>query len=160
MIQYHNFNHQIVDIIMQIDNIDRSLITLLMENARRPVADLARDLGLARSTVQARLDRLETQGVIRGYSLKLGQSFRAPLQATALLSIEPRSAPSVLQVLKTMNEVDRVFTTSGRFDMQIELSAQSTEVLDQALDKIGAVRGVKSSESLIHLSTKIDRQAG
>ena len=81
------------------------------------------------------------------------------LRASALLSVESRSGAAVLQKLKSLSQVEKVHTTSGRFDLVVELSAQSTEELDKTLDDIGAARGVKSSESLIHLSTKIDRSA-
>ncbi len=142
---------------MQIDETDRALIALLAENARAPVALLARRLDLARTTVQARLDRLESSGVIRGYTLRLADSQRAPLHATALLSIEPRSAPAVLARLKSLPGVKTVHTTSGRFDLIVGLEANTTEALDDTLDRIGETRGVKGSESLIHLSTKLDR---
>ncbi len=142
---------------MQIDETDQALIALLGENARAPVATLARKLNLARTTVQARLDRLETKGAIQGYSVRLGQSARAPLRATVLVSIEPRSAPAVLSRLNSLPEVRRVHTTSGRFDLIVTLEAATTETLDETLDRIGDAKGVRSSESLIHLSTKLDR---
>lgn len=142
---------------MQTDETDAALLTLLGENARLPVATLARRLGLARTTVQARLDRLEQGGVIRGYSLRLGENARPRLRATVLVSIEPRSAPAVLNRLRSLPEVRRVHTTSGRFDLIVMLEAATTEALDKTLDRIGEAKGVRSSESLIHLSTKIDR---
>ena len=143
---------------MQIDETDHELLSLLADNARAPVATLARRLGLARTTVQARLDRLEHSGVIAGYTLRLSESLRAPLRATALVSIEPRSAPAVLSRLKSLPSVRTVHTTSGRFDLIVGLEADTTEALDDTLDRIGETRGVKSSESLIHLSTKLDRR--
>ncbi len=142
---------------MQTDETDAALLALLGENARLPVATLARRLGLARTTVQARLERLETSGVIAGYTLRLGQNMRAPLRATVLVSIEPRSAPVVLSRLKSLPQVRRVHTTSGRFDLIVTLEADTTEALDETLDRIIEAKGVKSSESLIHLSTKLDR---
>jgi len=142
---------------MQTDEKDTALLVLLGENARLPVATLARRLGLARTTVQARLERLETSGVIAGYTLRLGQSVRVPLRATVLVSIEPRSAPVVLSRLKSLPQVRRVHTTSGRFDLIVTLEANTTEALDETLDRIIEAKGVKSSESLIHLSTKLDR---
>lgn len=143
----------------QIDETDRKLIALLQDNARLPVATLARRLGLARTTVQARLDRLENSGVIAGYALRLGQAARAALRATALLSIEPRTGPAVLARLKSLPQVRRVHTTSGRFDLIVTIEAETTEALDETLDRIGEAKGVKGSESLIHLSTKLDRGA-
>jgi DNA-binding Lrp family transcriptional regulator len=142
---------------IQIDETDRALLALLAENARLPVATLARKLGLARSTAQARLDRLEQAGVIAGYALRLGEAARAPLRATALLQIEPRTGPTVLARLKSLPQVVRVHTTSGRFDLIVEVTARSTEELDETLDRIIEAKGVRSSESLIHLSTKLDR---
>jgi DNA-binding Lrp family transcriptional regulator len=79
------------------------------------------------------------------------------LRATALLTIEPRSGAAILQRLKPIDTVEKVSTTSGRFDLMIDIYANDTEELDQTLDKIGEIKGVKSSESLIHLSQKIDR---
>ncbi|MCW9043492.1 MAG: Lrp/AsnC family transcriptional regulator [Pseudopelagicola sp.] len=143
---------------MQIDDTDRALLSLLSENARMPIAMLARRLGLARTTVQARLDRLETTGAIAGYTLRLGAVARPRIRATALLSIELRSGPSVLQKLKTLPAVETVHTSSGRVDLVVEIAAESTVELDETLDRIGEARGVKSSESLIHLATKLDRR--
>ncbi len=139
------------------DETDRALLSLLGKNARTPVATLARKLGLARTTVQARLDRLETSGVIQGYTLRLNDALRAPLRATVLVNVEPRSAAAVLSRLKSLPEIRRVHTTSGRFDLIITLEAVTTEKLDETLDRIGEAKGVISSESLIHLSTKLDR---
>ena len=53
--------------------------------------------------------------------------------------------------------MERVFTTSGRFDLLLQIACPNTQVLDQVLDQIGTITGVKSSESLIHLSTRLDR---
>lgn len=141
----------------QLDKADQALLALLRDNARIPASELARHLGLARSTVQARIARLEQTGVIAGYTLRPGTGLRPPLRATALVSIEPRSGPAVLDRLRALPAVELVHTTSGRFDLMIQIAASSTEELDDTLDRIGEARGVKSSESLVHLSTKIDR---
>lgn len=141
------------------DEIDRSLISLLKQNARMPVAALAQSLGLARSTVQSRMERLERQGVIAGYTVRLGEAAeKSTIRATALLQIEPRTLPAVLARLKGVRQVASAHTTSGRFDLIVGLAAGSTEALDAALDAIGDVPGVRSSESLVHLSTRIDRE--
>lgn len=142
---------------MRYDETDQKLMALLRENARRPVADLARQLGLARTTVQARIDRLETTGIISGYTLRASAATRPPLQATVLISIEPRSGPDVLSRLRSLPGVQVVHTTSGRFDLLAQVVAQTTAELDETIDRIGEGRGVKSSESLIHLATKLDR---
>ena len=140
------------------DDLDRNILSLLGADARMSVATLARRLKVARSTIQARLERLETTGIIAGYTVKLGEAARqGRLRASVLLTIEPRSQAAILSRLKSIPEVERVFTTSGRFDLLMQIAAPNTQALDQVLDQIGALTGVKSSESLIHLSTRIDR---
>lgn len=140
------------------DDIDRSILALLGADARMSVALLARRLKVARSTIQARLERLETTGIIGGYTLKLGEAARqGRIRASILLSIEARAQAGIVTRLKSIPEVERAFTTSGRFDLLLQIAAPNTQVLDQVLDEIGTITGVQSSESLIHLSTKIDR---
>ncbi|MEP2028039.1 MAG: Lrp/AsnC family transcriptional regulator [Paracoccaceae bacterium] len=142
---------------MQLDERDHHMLQLLTENARLPVSTIALTLGLARTTVQARLERLERGGVIDGYTLRTGGQLQPRLRATALVSIEPRCAPAVLDRLRSLIGVEVVHTTSGRFDLMIQIAADTTEELDNTLDQIGDARGVRSSESLIHLATKLDR---
>ena len=143
--------------ITALDRTDRAIVALLQENARLPIATLARELGLARTTVQSRIDRLEAQGMIAGYTVRLSHKMQAPIRATVLIAIEPRTGPAVLSRLKSLPPVKTVHTTSGRFDLIALIEAMDTESLDNTLDLIGEAKGVRSSESLIHLSTKLDR---
>jgi DNA-binding Lrp family transcriptional regulator len=143
---------------MQMDDLDRTILSLLGADARMSIATLARRVKVARSTIQARLERLETSGVIVGYTIRLGEGAReGRLRASVLLTVEPRAQANILTRLKAITEVERVSTTSGRFDLLLQIAAPSTAILDQVLDQIGAMTGVRSSESLIHLSTRIDR---
>ena len=140
------------------DDLDRAILAALGADARISVATLARRLKVARSTIQARLERLESTGVIAGYTVKLGEAARQTrIRATVLLTIEPRAQAGVLSRLRSIAEVERVHTTSGRVDLLLQVAAPSTTVLDAVLDQIGEMTGVRSSESLIHLSTKLDR---
>ncbi|QYZ68407.1 Lrp/AsnC family transcriptional regulator [Neotabrizicola shimadae] len=140
------------------DELDRSIVGLLGADARMSVATLARRLKVARSTIQARLERLETSGIIAGYTIKLGEAAReGRLRATILVTIEPRSQGAILARLKSIPEVERVHTTSGRFDLLLQVAAPNATQLDRVLDEIGVLSGVRSSESLIHLSTRFDR---
>ena len=140
------------------DDLDSSILSLLGADARVSVAVLARKLKVARSTIQARLERLEVTGIIAGYTVKLGEAGRlGRIRATVLLTVEPRSQPNILTRLKALAAVESIHTTSGRVDLLLQVAAQSTSALDDVLDTIGAITGVKSSESLIHLATKMDR---
>ncbi|WP_333829806.1 Lrp/AsnC family transcriptional regulator [Pararhodobacter sp.] len=142
------------------DDLDKALLAQLTMDARLSLATLARRLKVARSTVQSRLERLESSGAIAGYTVKLGDAARASLiRASVLLMVEPRNQPAILARLKAIPEVERVNTTSGRCDLLLLVAAASTAALDSVLDVIGEIPGVRSSESLIHLSTKLDRSS-
>lgn len=140
------------------DELDNRLLSELALDARISVSTLARRLGLARTTIQARIERLERTGVISGYTVKLGENIQQDrIKATVLLQIDPRGTAQVVQRLKNFPEVELAFTSSGRFDLVLQLALRNTKRLDDVLDEIGAITGIRSSESLIHLSTRIDR---
>ncbi|MCC5970524.1 MAG: Lrp/AsnC family transcriptional regulator [Pararhodobacter sp.] len=140
------------------DDLDKALLAQLTMDARLSLATLARRLKVARSTVQSRLERLESSGAIAGYTLRLGDGARAGLiRASVLLMIEPRNQAAILARLKAIPEVERVNTTSGRCDLLLQVAAPTTSALDAVLDIVGEIPGIRSSESLIHLSTKLDR---
>ena len=141
------------------DELDRKVLAALTADSAISTSRLARRLGVARSTVQARIERLERSGTIAGYTIRLGAPQEAArIRATALLQVEPRATASVLQRLRPLPEIEACHTTTGRVDLILTIVAESTEALDATLDRIGAVPGVKSTESLIHLSTKFDRR--
>ena len=140
------------------DPTDRKIIAELAADSRLPTSILARRLGIARSTLQSRIVRLEKSGIIKGYSLRLGEDAReGRIVATVLVQIEPKMNASVLSRLRAITDVEVAHTTSGRFDLILQVASASTAELDVLLDRIGMIDGVKSSESLIHLTTKFDR---
>jgi DNA-binding Lrp family transcriptional regulator len=137
---------------------DGQLIALLKENARLSTAALARRLGVARSTVQSRLERLEKTGVIRGYTVELGPGARArQVQAHAMIAVEPQQQSAVERKLKAMPAVAALLTVSGSYDLIAMLAAESTEALDAALDELRACAGVKLTTTAIVLSRRFDR---
>jgi len=137
---------------------DERLIALLKQNARLSTAALARQLGVARSTVQSRLERLERSGVIRGYTVELGPGARArQVQAHAMIAVEPQQQSSVERKLKAMPSVAALLTVSGSYDLIAMLAAESTESLDAALDELRACPGVKSTTTSIVLSRRFER---
>jgi DNA-binding Lrp family transcriptional regulator len=137
---------------------DERLIALLKENARLSTAALARRLGVARSTVQSRLERLERGGVIRGYTVELGPGARArQVQAHAMIAVEPQQQSSVERKLRDMPAVATLLTVSGSYDLIAMLAAESTEALDAALDELRACPGVKSTTTSVVLSRRFER---
>ena len=142
------------------DTLDRRLIALLQADARQSTADLARKLDVARTTVLARLQRLQRQGVIVGYTVRLGQDEAdRGIEAFVGITTEPQSARDVTQRLAALPELRQMFSVSGEFDYIALLRAESPARLDGLLDEIGAIAGVIMTTTSVVLSRRIDRAA-
>jgi DNA-binding Lrp family transcriptional regulator len=137
---------------------DTKLLALLKANAREPTASLARKLGLARSTVQERIARLEREGVIRGYTVRLSdQAEIGRLRAVVMITADPKQADRVAAELKRMPEVRSLSAVSGAYDMVANVEAETPARIDAALDRIGRAPGVARTVSSIILSEKFSR---
>ncbi|MFO1173024.1 MAG: Lrp/AsnC family transcriptional regulator [Hyphomicrobiaceae bacterium] len=138
---------------------DKQLIALLKLDARESTASLARKLGLSRTTVQDRLKKLERDGTIEGYTLRLRSDTEAKgVKAFVIVEVEPRRIAEVITRLKKIPEIETLYSVSGKFDLIAMLRAESAEDLDEVLDRIGETTGVEETESAIILSTKVDRR--
>ena len=143
-----------------LDDTDQQLLSLLQTNAREGTALLARRLGLARTTVVARIARLERSGVVAGYGVRLGARLdAATVRAWCSISVLPKTAPAVLKALEAMPEVEEVSAVSGPFDYLVFLRCAGHEQLDALLDNVGQLDGVHQTQTSIVLSRKIDRRS-
>ena len=142
----------------QLDDIDRQLLSILQLNAREPVAEIARRLGVARTTVIARMARLEQAGVIGGYTLKLGRDLVDPsLQAYVGITVQPKAGRDVIRRFSRIPEVQQLCAVSGEFDYVAWLRVGTPEQLDKILDQIGEMEGVIKTTTSVVLARKIDR---
>jgi DNA-binding Lrp family transcriptional regulator len=143
---------------LRVDETDLQLIHLLQEDARTATTVLATRLGLSRTTVHARIQRLERQGIIQGYSARLSSEFESrAVRAHVSITCTPKRTPAVERALKVIREVRSVLSVSGPFDLIVVLAAPSVGELDLLLDRIGALDGVERTTSSIVLATKLDR---
>ncbi|MDG9884733.1 MULTISPECIES: Lrp/AsnC family transcriptional regulator [Pseudomonas] len=143
---------------LALDEIDRQLIAALQINARESVATLARQLGIARTTVTSRIARLEKSKVISGYGVRLGQRvIDGGLQAYVGITVQPRAGREIVRRLSAMGQVQQLCAVSGEFDYVAWLRSDSPEQLDQLLDQIGSLEGVEKTTTSIILSSKVDR---
>lgn len=143
-----------------LDDLDRGLVALLQANARTSTADLARALGVARTTIVARLARLEGNGTIVGYTVRLGATQGAQgVQAYVNLSVSPKSAKAVIDRLGLLPELRQLAAVSGEFDYLAILRAPSTQRLDALLDEIGELEGVLRTTTSVQLALRVDRVA-
>ena len=143
----------------RLDDLDRQLLAMLQANARAPTAQLARQLKVARTTVVARIARLEREGVVAGYGVRLGRRLEeSAVRAFCGLSVQARSAGAVIKVLERMPEVEGAWAVSGEFDYMVQLRCASPQELDALLDQLGQIDGVRQTQTSMVLSQKIDRR--
>ncbi|WP_018911896.1 Lrp/AsnC family transcriptional regulator [Thiomonas sp. FB-6] len=136
------------------DDLDAELIALLRDDARLPVVALAKKLRVARATVQNRLARLERDGVIVGYTLRLKpQAEGHRIRAIMSIEVEGNRAQEVLRQLRGHPAVTALHTTNGRWDLMAELRADNLESFDRVLAAIRMVDGIANTETSILLTT-------
>jgi len=136
------------------DDTDRQLISLLRDNARLSVVELARKLRVARATVQNRIARLERQGTIVGYTVRLRpDSEQHGIRAMMSIAIDGHHGDAVLRTLRGLPQVVALHTTNGRWDLLAELRADTLESFDTLLNAVRAIEGVANTETSILLST-------
>ncbi len=136
------------------DDLDRQLISLLRRNARESVADLAAALNVSRGTIANRMRRLEETRVIQGYTVQL-RGGAEPDEIRAWMSIQVESTQTRQVVTALLGEpgVGALHDTNGRWDLLAELRAPSMPELARTLDRIRLIRGIRATETSIHLST-------
>ncbi|GAB2714809.1 Lrp/AsnC family transcriptional regulator [Comamonas sediminis] len=139
---------------MHIDNIDQALISLLRQNARESVATLAGRLGVSRGTVTNRMERLEREGLIVGYSVRLRPDVQPDvLRAWMSIEITGNDTRRVMASLLGEPGVAALHSTNGRWDLLAELQVASLEALSQVLERIRLIKGISNSETSIHLES-------
>tara|TARA_B110000977_G_scaffold191140_1_gene262869 strand:+ start:131 stop:553 length:423 start_codon:yes stop_codon:yes gene_type:complete len=137
---------------------DQQLINLLRENSRRSVSDLAKELGVSRTTVQQHMERLERNGTIQSYTIKLNpHSEQQQVSAYIMISVVARKTTDVVRQLQKDPQLDMLCTISGQYDLLARITATTTEQLDQSIDSIATLDGVEKTLSHIVLSRKVDR---
>ena len=138
---------------VNIDDTDRELLALLRQDARLPVSTLALKLKVARATVQNRMKRLERDGVIAGYTVRVQPQAEAHrIRALMTIAIEGQNH-KVLNALRGHPNVVGLHSTNGRWDMVAELRADTLESFDRVLASIRLIPGIASTETSILLST-------
>lgn len=143
---------------MTISPADEQLLCVLRENARASTADIARKLGLSRTTVQNRISRLERQGVICGYTVRIDQELeQSRIRAHILITLRPRQMVAVVKALRGMHEVRVLYSISGGHDLIALATTTSVGEMDVLTDRIGAIDGVERTNTSIILSTKFER---
>ncbi len=137
------------------DKTDERLIAALRHDARASLSSLALQLKLSRTTVRARIEKLEQRGDILGYTVVLKQdTLRDPVRGLMMIGIEGRGTTRITRALQGLAQVRAIHATNGRWDLIVELGTETLEALDSALARIRLFDGVATSETSLLLATR------
>lgn len=137
-----------------LDKLDNQIITLLRSDGRRTISELAADIGVSRATVRARIEKMEADGTILGYTVVLrADTLQEAVRGVMTIEIEGHVTDRVIRTLAGFPEVSEIHTTNGRWDLIVELSTSGLSQFDQVLRKIRLISGIISTETSILLST-------
>ncbi len=146
---------------MTIDDLDARLIAALRENPRVGLLEISRRLGVARGTVQARLAKLESRGVITGYGPEVDPAAMGyGIQAFVLLELAQGRLDEATSVLAGVPEVIEADAISGPQDVLCRLVARDTEHLQDVVNRLLATPAIRRSTSYIVLSQQVRPRTG
>ncbi|MFT5693834.1 MAG: DNA-binding Lrp family transcriptional regulator [Oceanicoccus sp.] len=139
-----------------LDEKDLNLITLLRSNARMPVVNLAKHLGVSRATVQNRINKLEHNGVILGYTIKLSPDSEShPVRLLMNISVEAKNEPAVIKRLRGYPEVIAIHHTTGHWDVIADIRAQTLPTLNSIIGEIRLIEGILQTETNLLLDSQL-----
>ena len=140
---------------MRRDDIDTALISALRHDARASLSDLAVMLGVSRTTIRARIERLKASGDVLGFSIVLkADAKQDPVRGMMMIGIEGRGADRIIRALNGFQQVRAIHTTNGRWDLIVEIGTTTLEDFDTVLSNIRRLDGIATSETNLLLSTR------
>jgi DNA-binding Lrp family transcriptional regulator len=140
------------------DALDRKIIAALQANARQSTAKIAAQVGVARTTVHERISRMERAGVIKGYSVILGDSDAISLvQVIVMLEVNQPETARIIQRLEDYPEIKLCLSVNGEFDLMLSVEAPRIEDLDVLVDEIGEIPGINRTKTHVVFGRRIDR---
>lgn len=141
-----------------LDETDERLLALLRDDARQTIAQLAKEMALSRGQIYSRLARLEEEGVVAGYTVRLGNAFAASrIRAHTMIKTLPRHRSEVESGLARLPQVQSIHAISGEYDIIAMLEADDSAQLNALIDIIGLLEGIERTTSSVILATKLER---
>ncbi|WP_407359911.1 Lrp/AsnC family transcriptional regulator [Microbacterium sp. LBN7] len=143
---------------LHLDQIDRQILAALTEDARVPLVSLAAQVHLSRNAVKQRMERMERQGVIGGYSVVPGRAGASAVSAIVLVYRSDRMrGGGVVTEIARIPEVRRCDVLSGDFDLLVTLEAESMDRIGEIWEMIAALPGVANTVTAVSLTRVVDR---
>lgn len=139
-----------------LDDTDLRMLAVLRRDGRAGLSQLAAELGLSRNTVRARLARLVATGEIAGFTvLTRGDLAESPVRALMMVAIDGAGTDRAVARMLAMGAVRAVHSTTGRWDVIVDLATDSLRHLDETLARIRKLDNVSQSETHLLMSTRL-----
>ena len=136
------------------DELDRQIIAHLRADGRASLSKLAHALGIARGTVQNRLDRMLANGALLGFTVRVRDDYDdLAVRAVMMIEVVGKSTTQVIQKLRGITEIRSLHTTNGNWDLVADIRAASLSDFDRVLRQVRMIDGVANSETSLLLST-------
>lgn len=136
------------------DDLDRRIIAHLRGDGRASLSKLADALGVARGTIQNRLDRLLATGTLLGFTVRVRDDYDdASVRAVMMIEVTGKSTTQVIHRLRGITEIRTLHTTNGNWDLVADIRAASLSDFDRVLREVRMIDGVANSETSLLLST-------
>lgn len=152
---------KIVNDNVKLDGIDKTILNFLMKDAKRPILEIAKNIGITGAAVHQRLRKLEKSGLIEGSKMMLDARLLG-FKTMAFVGVYLDKAVSNPQAVKKLSEIPEVIEchyTTGNWSIFLKILCTDNEHLMDVLNKnIQAIEGVSRTETFISLNQQIDRQ--
>jgi len=136
------------------DELDRRIIAHLREDGRASLSKLADALGVARGTVQSRLDRLLDTGTLLGFTVRVREDYDdRSVDAVMMIEVVGKSTTQVIRKLRGLPEVRKLHTTNGNWDLIANIRAANLSDFDRVLREVRMIDGISNSETSLLLSS-------
>jgi DNA-binding Lrp family transcriptional regulator len=135
------------------DDLDHRLIASLRNNARASLAELAKQLGVSRGTVQNRLNRLIESDVILGFTVRLKSGAATErIRAIMMIEVSGKSTRKVVHALRGLPQIHTLHSTNGAFDLIAEIEVANLAEFDRLLSAVRSIEGIERSETSLLLA--------
>lgn len=141
----------------EINSIDRRIIAFLQANARESTTDIAKRLGVARTTVHERIAKLERNGTVRGYTVILNRDpFESYSRCHMMLNIAKQKQVAIVRSLSGFPEIRSVHVVNGECDLLCLAEVPHLEDLEALVEEVSAIAGIDNVRTMIILATKFN----
>ena len=138
------------------NNLDANIIALLKRNARMSVTQMSHELSVSRVTIDSHIKKMETSGVITGYTVTLGaEEFRHNVSGWIMINVSANEEEDIIAKMISMPEITRLYTTNGRWDLAAEIQTSTLEAFDTAISRLRQIPGIKDTDTSLLLSSRI-----